>query len=342
MNEIDRLQRFRATMPAPGPAAVRAARQRVFAAPARRSQARRLLVPIGSAATLAAIAVALIVAQSASSPNEAEAAADRALHAAGAAAAAQPAPEIPGPGQFLYVRSRDAYLDMTGSAVAVAAEGTKPAAAAPGYAVLIPHEREIWLARDGSLKIRQRTVGEPVFPRPSDRAAWIAAGSPDLSGARDMDIEEQSGYDPFAEPLALPSDVDALDDLVRDRARQHSAKQNSSDLAPYSFTQIGDLLRERALPPDVRSAVYEVATRIDGVELVTQADGTVTVGILDHGIERTITFDPRTGALLAESDIVASRDNDMLPGAAPGTVAGRAEHLSWGVVDSTGETVPVP
>jgi len=71
------------------------------------------------------------------------------------------------------------------------------------------------------------------------------------------------------------------------------------------FTLIGDSLRERAATPAQRAALYQVAARLPGIELVgSTKDGAgrsgVAVALTAHGIHFTLIFDPDTAALLGE------------------------------------------
>ena len=105
------------------------------------------------------------------------------------------------------------------------------------------------------------------------------------------------------------------------------------------FTLVGDALRETDEPPAVRAALYEVAGRIPGVQLlgpVTDRSGRTGLAVAydsSAGIRSELIFDRSTSALLEERD-VALEGNHF--GYAPGTVTGFATYVSSGVVKRLG------
>ena len=102
------------------------------------------------------------------------------------------------------------------------------------------------------------------------------------------------------------------------------------------FTLNGDSLRETAATPAQRAALYQVAARLPGIELVGAVHddagrpGTA-VAMDDHGIRSTLVFDPQTSALLQEEQVA-------LPGNSYGYAAGErvgyATYLVQRIVDS--------
>jgi hypothetical protein len=222
-------------------------------------------------------------------------------------------PMIPGPGQYLYTKSVNAYVNTT---VPVGGAGTD-------YNVLVPHVRQIWLGPGGGRLAE--TSGTPRFLTTRDRARWIADGSPDLT---EPPSENRL---PPAQPLDLPSDVDALYARLKQNATGHG-----DGLYGEMFTLIGDALRETSATPAQRSALYQAAARIPGVELVGPAKDTagrsgVAVAMNNHSIRFTLIFDPRTSALLSE-EYVALPNNPY--GYPAGTRVGYATYLVQGIVDS--------
>lgn len=268
---------------------------------------RRLVVPALAAAVVAgALAVAI-----SNGGHGTEGAAAATLMKAAAVARTQ-TPLSPDPGQFLYTKSVDAYLSTT-----------VPAGAGSDYSVLVPHVREAWLGPDGGRLYE--TSGKPRFLSSRDRMRWIANGRPSLA--------EAPSEDPLgaAQPLDLPSDPDALYARL-----QHEAAGNGNGVDAEMFTLVGDSLRETSATPEQRAALFQVAARIPGVELLGRADDTAgRSGIAvarDHaGIRSTLIFDPDTSALLSEED-VALAGNTF--GYAPGTRVGYATYLVQAIVGS--------
>jgi len=287
--------------------------ERITATPAprmRRPRARtrrRLAVPALAAAV---VATALAVAVSNGSHGTGSAAAATLKKAA--AVARTQTPLIPGPGQFLYTKSVDAYLSTT-----------VPAGVGTDYSVLVPHVRETWLGPDGGRLYE--TSGKPTFLSARDRARWVANGSPSLT--------ESASEDPLdaAKPLDLPTDPDALYARL-----QHEAAGNGNGTDAEMFTLVGDSLRETSATPEQRAALYQVAARIPGVELIGRVKDTagrpgIAVARDHNGIRSTLIVDPDTSALLSEED-VALAGNTF--GYAPGTRVGYATYLDQAIVDS--------
>ncbi len=211
------------------------------------------------------------------------------------------------------------------------------------YSVLMPITREIWIGRDGSGRILEET-GEPAFLSDTDRQAWQAAGSPALGGNAISDETFPAG-DPGGQGLyyqdfsALPTDTDALFENIRGQAGQTDAPVDQEMLVI-----VGDLLRETFAPPQYRSALYQVAARIPGVELlgnVVDQRGRPGVSVAvtwNSGggrVRYELIFDPQTSEFLAERHTVLDKV-DWLD-AEPPCVVSSAVYLSSGIVASTND-----
>ena len=270
---------------------------------------RRWLAIPAIAVAIAASVVAVLVSGGGSDTAGAAAAT---LRKAASVAGLQ-TPLVPGPGEFLYTKSVNAY---TNTVVPVGG-------AATAYTYLVSHVREAWLGPNGGRLYE--TTSNPRFLTAKDRERWIAAGRPNLTEG-----PSQNKLPP-TQPLDLPSDPEALYTRLKQDARGHGA-----GLYREMFTLIGDSLRETAATPAQRAALYQVAARIPGVELVgTVKDSAgrpgVAVTMSDHGIRFTLIFDPNTSALLGEEQ-VALEGNSY--GYAPGTRVGSATYLVQKIVDS--------
>jgi len=332
-DELPRLRALRAEDGAPDPAAearARAALARHIAAAGRtprRPRRRRWRVPAIALPALAAAAVAVLLVTGGGARDVAPDDAAAALERAAAAARARPA-GVPGPGEYLYLRDRTAYLATV-------------ADRAP-YSYLRPAVRETWVARDGSGRYVERGAGPPVFPGPRDRARWVAAGRPSL-GAR---IPRAAGTLPprgfpagastlsFAELAALPEDGDAMYARLRELAGDAGP---SPDVE--AFVIIGDLLRSAPVPPAQRAALYRAAARIEGVRLAGAVRDDlgrpgVAVDLEHEGQRRRLVFDPRTSNLLAEQEVLTERASYL--DAAPGFPLGSRVVVEQGVVDDVG------
>jgi hypothetical protein len=314
MSELELLRSLPAGLAAPTDEARARARGRLLrhVRRSRFAQRRRLLVP--AVALAGAVAVAALVGVSLRGNGNAAAAV--ALRHAAAAARVQPAPKPLAPGQFWYTRSIQAYTSA----------GKNPHDGKP-WTALGPRVRETWFGRKTGM-IRE-VSRKPVFLSAADRANWIAAGRPEVNPRVATDLVKPPP------PLDLPSDPDRLYNTIHDRAVGHGSGTNSE-----TFVLVGDALRENYLSPAVRAALYEVAARIPGVELV----GPATDRIGRHGIavayadssnhqRHQLIFDPRTAALL-EEDYVELKGSYY--GYPPGTITGYATYVASGPVDRLG------
>lgn len=292
---------------------------------------RRMLVGAGAALVLA---VALPLFLLGGGEDAVQPAVANPLQLAARAAAVQPQ-ATPGPGQYAYTRSKDAYL-MT------IFDGRRPgnSRAHISWSVLQPRVREFWIAPDGSGRLRE-TSGQASFPSPAERAAWVAAGSPPLPKA-DQTLSEQFGKHQlsYLDFSGLPTDSKRLRRLIEAR-KVHGIGGPRGEAE--TFVLIGDMLRESYLSPALRAALYRVVAELPGVKLVGEVRdpvGRMGTGVAytdrKRGTRHELIFNPGTSALLGEREIlVAAKPNGLK--APPGTVFGYAAYLESRVVGSTGK-----
>lgn len=288
---------------------------------------RRMLVGAASALVLA---VALPLFLLGGGEDGVQPALANALQRAARAAAVQPQ-ATPGPGQYAYARSKDAYLTTF--------DGPRPGnpKAHISWSVLQPKVREFWIAPDGSGRLRE-TTGQPSFLSPAERAAWVAAGSPPLPKA-DQTLSERFGKRQlsYLDFSGLPTDSKRLRKLIEER-KVHGIGGPRGEAE--TFVLIGDMLRESYLSPPLRAALYRVVAELPGVKLLGEVRdpvGRIGTGVAytDHrrGTRHELIFNPRTSALLGEREILAAPKSNGLK-ARPGTVFGYAAYLESRVVDS--------
>ena len=164
----------------------------------------------------------------------------------------------------------------------------------------------------------------------------MAAGSPDLRDGATSDDAFAAGGLYFVDLSGLPTDPDALLQVIEDRTIVGGPPGDAE-----TFTLIGDLLRETYASPALRAALYEVAASLPGVELigdVRDASGRpgVAVAYPHDGTRNELIFDPETAVMLGESTVV-TEVGEM--GLSVGTVVSSAVYLASGVVDSTDDTL---
>ena len=200
-----------------------------------RRRHRAMARPASIAAAVVAVLVAGGIALSPGSPSGPPSAGASELGQLALAAGAQPTPDVPGPGQYQYTLSVEAY---TSSGV----DGPHP------YTVQLPEHRQIWIAPDGSGRLAE-TFGSAIFLSPQDRADWVAAGSPDLtSAASDTTFGPGGLSDGPTDLTKLPTDATTLGALISSCHIEGGPPGPAED-----FTQVGDLLRETDAPPALRN-----------------------------------------------------------------------------------------
>ncbi len=141
-----------------------------------------------------------------------------------------------------------------------------------------------------------------------------------------------SWQDPTPSFLAsLPRDPAQL--YARLQADAPDNGRGNAELLVYA----ADALRSGLVPADLRAALYQTLTRLDGVDLVDQAvnlDGRVgtAIGIDDGQFRQDIIIDPTTGAFIGEREVLTGD----YEGAPDGTTFSYTA-VSTAVVDTIGE-----
>jgi hypothetical protein len=290
-------------------------------------------------AVIAAIIAAVLVVPISGTREGASAEAAEVLHAA--ARVAEKQPPITGPADgFRYTKSKAAYRAHFDVCSFPGGPGECPAPPPDDweFSVLGAQTREIWIAPDGSGRLRVKS-GEPTFFGPEDEAEWEAAGRPQLNSPGISDNSYGPGGLSYTDFSGYSTDTDDLYDQIRERAEGYGPSTDAEMLV-----LVGDLLREQLAPPDLRAALFRVAARIPGVELV--GDVTDPAGRNGIAVARTsddagflerneLIFDPDTSELLAERQVLLERVE--WADAEPGTVIGYAVYLESGVVETTSE-----
>lgn len=282
----------------------------------RRSLAPRWAVAVGVAAAAALVAAAVMaLLPSGDTGGPSPAAAAMLLHAAGTAAK-QPATQPPGPGQFVYTKSEGILGNTT------VPDGGQ------AFNTVSRYTREQWIGTNGSGRILQ-VAGTPHLASSADRAAWIADGRPNLDdGSGNIHATFKSGGLYYLDLSNVPTDPAALKQLIEQRKLESGPPGDAE-----TFTIIGDLLRDSYAPPSVRSALYQVAAQLPGVQLIGATHDQLgragtAVGYTSNGNTQELIIDPQTSALLAEQTV----DNT-------GIVVDWTAYLSSGIVDSISATV---
>jgi hypothetical protein len=213
------------------------------------------------------------------------------LHRAARAAAAGTQLEAPGPGQFLYTRTKVAQLE--GWLPKGDAKGSK---ANPRYFVpindpraryaLVPVTKQVWTAPDGKTRVRE-TLGRVDFLSPADQQSWEGAGSPppwsfdptehhvsrDGSGNLRKEFASQSfrGRHEFtymSRLSLLPTEPEALRLVVEHRGSPGSpvaASPATSARGGGTVERLLEILSEPRAGPALRAAAFDALAEIPGL-----------------------------------------------------------------------------
>ncbi|HET7443057.1 MAG TPA: CU044_5270 family protein [Solirubrobacterales bacterium] len=348
MSEIDLLRQLRAGLPGPRAESRASARGALVArieqslheapetAPRRRRHRLQLLVAMASLGALLIALPTLIL----GGGGQVQPAVEQLLRATAAVAAVQPAEPPPGPGQYYYTRSREAYLTSNGfnpRCATHACDREHPWEATRTWSVRVPKIRQTWVGADGAGRARV-VYARPEFLTPGQRRAWKAAGSPPLSsgGVEDFALEGQ----PFIDTSDLPTRPKALRRLIE--ARKIPLVDGPPGEAE-TFTLIGDMLRATYLPPAYRAALYRAVAELPEVESLGEVKDPVGregvgVAFTKGAVTHELIFDPETSALLGEREVAARRISELQVPA--GTETGSVAYLESKVVDSLGRGAP--
>lgn len=314
MDDFDLLTALRPHVDEPGAQSVLRARRRllrhavaprVTALRRHRATRRRLAV---LTATAAAATAAVTVAGTIGlfgRPPAASARAAALFHRAAAAAATEPSVHVR-PGQFIYVRMQATW-----------------ASSGAGYTYLQPQLYEAWLRPDSVDAVRiQKTYQTPVFLHPGDRKRLAeqgitvpAAGSVETMSAAGDHAAPGLSNPSYDYLQRLPSDPGSLYAMVSRYAENRGVTH-----AQEMLDTVTSLLEWSIAPPKLRSALFEVATRIPGVDVFGAVDAAgrhgTAVGLTADGVRYETVFDPDTGELLGQRQVL-TRPAD---GAPAGTV----------------------
>jgi hypothetical protein len=231
----------------------------------------------------------------------------RVLELAAVTAARQPAPPVPRPGQFLYLRDVESKWGVN-------------------CGTTIGQE---WLAPDGAG--RQTGTYPPRKCAGSDfTQSWPKSQAP--------------GDNPINWPLnllgwqSLPSSPAAIQQAIVRRYEWGRASVEET------FTYATAFLQEDA-PPALRAALFRVIERLPGVENLGSATDQLGrrgqgVGLIQGGMLQELIFNPATSVALEVRFVAAGPRQDGNNYQPAGTSMGYTLYVASGVVDSDTATVP--
>jgi hypothetical protein len=293
---------------------------------------KRLRLPLLSSLGVAGtgIAIVLVLVLGAALQNgvtRPASAAAAMLQRAARAAEASGGPRELRPGEYWYVHSRDTNLGvmLSNRVQIVDALGST--------------DRQIWIGLDATSRLSTHVIGPIEFLSARARKQWERAGRPSQAAdPRNLPLPSNAFAFPYRKLLALPSNVDSLWRVVK----QDAGKGSAAWVRHEMFTVIGDLLREDPVPARVRAALYLVAARIPGIQMLGLThDGigrpalAITLNDSFNQEREELLFDPRTAKLLGERQTVVTPNRGFH--VKPGTIESESTYLASGIVQRIGQ-----
>jgi hypothetical protein len=275
----------------------------------------------------------------------------------------------PTPGQFLYTKTEMTQLE--GWLPKGHGKGSK---SHPRYFVpindpsaryaLVPALKEVWTAPDGTTHVRE-TLGRVNFLSGANQGLWEDAGSPppwafdpsehevnrDSSGRLTKEFAAKSfrGRHEFtymSRLSRLPTEPEAQRLAVENRRGGSSPLEASPADSPRggaTVERLLEILSEPIASPALRAAAFSALAEIPSIGLERDvADaagrrGDAISWVRESGFGRRFIFDPHTGAVLAEAEMIFGPKATAQYGAPAGTPYRETAYLQSGIVDSTGE-----
>ncbi len=275
----------------------------------------------------------------------------------------------PASGQFLYTKTEVSQLE--GWLPKGHGKGSK---SHPRYFVpindpsaryaLVPAVKEVWTARDGKTHVRE-TLGQVNFLSSTDQRLWEDAGSPPpwAFDPSEHDVSRDSSGHGLKEYAAnsfrgrheftylsrlsqLPTEPEALRLAVENRGGGSSPLDSSpanSARGGGTVERLLEILSEPIASPALRAAAFSALAEIPGIGLerdVADAAGRRgdAIGwVRESGFGRRFIFDPHTGQILAEAEMIFGPKATEQYRAPAGTPYRETAYLQSGIVDSTHE-----
>ncbi len=290
----------------------------------------------------------------------------------GAGAADQTPQAPPGPGKFLYTKTKVVQLQGWEPDGPGAGSRTHPRhftanlLGPESHAVpaLVPTLKEVWMARDGKTHERE-TLGRIRFLSQEDQRRWEEAGSPppfaydpaeheverDSSGRLVKEYASRSwrGRNAFAyvgKLSRLPTESEALRQAIENRGGGGSTAEAApadSQVGAATAERLIEILGEPITSVALQGAAFAALAEIPGIELergVIDAAGRRGDAIVwdrERGFGRRLIFDPRTSRHLAQAEVIFDAEAAEYPGVPDNTAFRETAYLQSGIVDSDHE-----
>jgi hypothetical protein len=229
---------------------------------------------------------------------------------------------------------------------------------------LVPTLKEVWTAPDGTTRERE-TLGRVDFLSGADQRLWEGAGSPppfafdpdehdvghDGSGHRVKAYASKAfrGRHEFAylsRLSELPTEPEALRLAIEHRRGSGSSVDPSPADSPRggaTVERLLEILSEPIASPALRAAAFDALAEIPGIGFerdvadVAGRRGDAISWARERGFGRRFIFDPHTGKVLAEAEMIFGPPSTGEYGAPADTPYREVAYLQSGIVDSAHE-----
>ncbi|MGO8874780.1 MAG: CU044_5270 family protein [Acidimicrobiales bacterium] len=232
----------------------------------------------------------------------------------------------PGPGHYVYWTSTDVETEALGPLQgAPGTWGYVGDGSAAGW-FEVTDTTQWWLPGAGAGRMTASSSA-PVPANATAEAAWEAAGEPKLPAASTLDTTVTAGafdlrFLGTSRPDSLSSDPGTLYRQLLAIARRHLVSGEPGGAAvprDAAYSTAIMLLRLWQVPPEVRSAAFQLLGTAPGATVQTNAsspDGRLGVGVTvpntTLGVDEEVVFDPSTSFVIGETDTAISGPLDGL------------------------------
>jgi len=277
----------------------------------------------------------------------------------------------PGPGQYLYTRTKVGHLEAWDPDGPASGSKSKPRyftdrqlGAGNAMPALVPTLKEVWTAPDGKTQVRE-SLGQVNFFSGADQRRWEDAGSPppwafdpsehDVRGEGSGRLVKEFAANSFrgrheftylSRLSELPTEPEALRLAIEHRRGGSPPLDPSPAHSPRgggTVERLLEILSEPITSPALRAAAFNALAEIPHLGFERNvADGAGRRGdaiswVRERGFGRRFIFDLRTGKVLAEAEIISGPNAADEYGVPAGTPYRETAYLQSGIVDSTRE-----
>jgi hypothetical protein len=278
----------------------------------------------------------------------------------------------PGPGQFLYTKTKVVQLqgwEPEGRGVGPRDKPRRFTAnllgpEADALPALVTTLKEVWMAPNGKTHERE-TLEQVEFLAAEDQRRWEEAGSPPpfAYDAAEHEVQRNSSgrplkqyasrswrgsheFDNVTKLSRLPTDPEALRQAIENGGGGSAAADPSpADTRRGAVTaeRLLEILREPIVSPALRAAAVSALAEIPGIGVergVTDAigrRGEAITWVRDRGFGQRLIFDPRTSEVLAEAEEIFDAKAAEYPGVPDRTALRETAYLQSAIVDSDHE-----